>query len=122
MYIRRSVLSWVKVNNLALSLNFQCYSCNIEKLEKIGSGLGMRLIEYYFLLCNPITGTLYILGNMNYELFFFQNERTAPHYQSTLQSTQQNIGVELSLVRLRLQRESLTNLVAVAKSILTVLK
>ena len=54
--------------------------------------------------------------------FLFQNERTAPHYQSALQSTQQGISVELSLVRLRLQRESLTNILTVAKSIAEVLK
>jgi hypothetical protein len=53
---------------------------------------------------------------------FFQNERTAPHYQSTLEATQQSISVELSLVRLRLQRESISNLLAVAKSIAAVLK
>ena len=51
-----------------------------------------------------------------------QNERSAPHYESALKATQQSISVDLSLIRLRLQRESLSNLLAVAKSITAVLK
>ena len=52
--------------------------------------------------------------------WLFQVNRESPYYRSQFHSTEQSVEAVVSSVSLRVQRESLSNLVAIARDIYTV--